>query len=470
MEFLVKDAAKNTEPELLSRTLQALNHCADLVHQKFPLHAIDLVYFAHLTGKEQLRKDVIEPFGAADNHQAQIEEQLTQSQYVQATSSEQLTQGILGGQVAIYYSGQAYLYDSYSPDTRSITSSETETVISGPQDSFTESLSTNLSLIRRRLQDPRLKSLSFKLGSESGSTMSLLYMDGVADPDDLQLMCEKLQGIHTHTVLDTNTLTQYLDPRPFTVFPQFLTTVRPDVAVSKLAKGNLVGLLDGSQIAFSAPATFYEFFSSPDDYYMSWLVSSAIRLLRYIALFITLGFTAFYVTVVTYHYEMIPPSLLNNLMESRNKVPFTPLMEAIIMEFTIELLREAGARLPTKVGTTIGTVGGIVIGQAAVQAGITSNILIISVSISAIASFVIPSYSMSSAIRLFRFAIIVLAGLLGNFGLVIGLALFVIQLSGKNAFGGAGAYMSPGNWLDMIVRAPVQWIDKARKHAKSSSR
>ncbi|SDX38468.1 GerA spore germination protein [Paenibacillus sp. CF384] len=466
----MKDAEKTTEPELLSRTLQALDHCADLVHQNFPRHAIDLIYFAHLTGKEQLRKDVLEPFGTVDNHQAQIEEQLTQSHYVQATSSEQLTQGILGGQVAIYYSGQAYLYDSYSPDTRSITSSDTETVISGPQDSFTESLSTNLSLIRRRLQDARLKSLSFKLGSKSGSSMSLLYLEGEADPGDVQLMCEKLRGIQTDTILDTNTLTQYLDPRSFIVFPQFLTTVRPDVVVSKLTNGKMVGLLDGSQVAFSAPATFYEFFSSSDDYYLSWLVSSAIRLLRYIALFITLGFTAFYVTVVTYHYEMIPPSLLNNLMESRNKVPFTPLMEAIIMEFTIELLREAGARLPTKIGTTIGTVGGIVIGQAAVQAGITSNILIISVSISAIASFVIPSYSMSSAIRLFRFGIIVLAGLLGNFGLVIGFALFVIQLSGKNALGSAGSYMSPGNWLDMIVRAPVQWIDKARKHAKSSSR
>ena len=167
-----------------------------------------------------------------------------------------------------------------------------------------------------------------------------------------------------------------------------------------------------------------------------------------------------------YHYEMIPPSLLLNLMESRNKVPFSPLVEAIVMEITIELLREAGARLPTKIGPTIGTVGGIVIGQAAVQAGITSNILIISVAISAIASFIIPNYIMSSSIRLMRFGIILMAGLLGNFGLLLGLSLIIIQLSGLNMFGISYLYpiapMKPTRWLELIFRAPIQILTKLK--------
>lgn len=164
---------------------------------------------------------------------------------------------------------------------------------------------------------------------------------------------------------------------------------------------------------------------------------------------------------------MIPPSLLLNLMESRNKVPFSPLIEAIVTEMTIELLREAGARLPTKIGPTIGTVGGIVIGQAAVQAGITSNILIISVAISAIASFVIPSYIMSSSIRLLRFGIIIMAGLLGNYGLVCGLCFIMIQLSGLNMFGLSYLYpiapSKPSRWLELIIRAPIQILTKLKK-------
>ncbi|MDQ0898082.1 spore germination protein [Paenibacillus sp. V4I7] len=200
---------------------------------------------------------------------------------------------------------------------------------------------------------------------------------------------------------------------------------------------------------------------------LPWAVASAVRILRFIALFITLCFTALYVSLVTYHYEMIPPSLLLNLMESRNKVPFSPLVEAIVMEMTIELLREAGARLPTKIGPTIGTVGGIVIGQAAVQAGITSNILIISVAISAIASFVIPNYNMSSSIRLLRFGIIIMTGLLGNFGLVCGLGFIMVQLSGLNMFGLSYLYpitpSKPSRWLELIIRAPIQILTKLKK-------
>lgn len=165
---------------------------------------------------------------------------------------------------------------------------------------------------------------------------------------------------------------------------------------------------------------------------------------------------------------MIPPSLLLNLMESRNRVPFSPLVEAIFMEMTIELLREAGARLPTKIGTTIGTVGGIVIGQAAVQAGVTSNILIISVAISAIASFAIPSYIMSSSIRLMRFGIILLAGVFGNFGLVFGLGCLIVQISSLHMFG--LSYMAPlapsqpRRWLDLIIRAPVHILAKLKAY------
>lgn len=453
-----------SENSLLEQTLQLLCDCSDLSHLHLPLQQIDIIYFGHLVSSEALRKDVIEPFSDKDADMVAI---LSQSSYKHKPQASELVTGILAGNIAIYYKNRAYLYNAYAPESRSIQNSETESVINGPMDSFTESLSTNLSLIRRRIKDSGLKVITFTIGNKTGTTMNLLYLEELADPLHVQQLSQMIEKLDIQTIYDTNTLVQYLSPDKFAIFPQFLTSVRPDHMADKLTSGKIVGLLDGSQVAFSAPTSFVEFFSSPDDYYLPWAVASAVRILRFIALFITLCFTALYVSLVTYHYEMIPPSLLLNLMESRNKVPFSPLVEAIVMEMTIELLREAGARLPTKIGPTIGTVGGIVIGQAAVQAGITSNILIISVATSAIASFVIPNYNMSSSIRLLRFGIIIMAGLLGNFGLVCGLGFIMVQLSGLNMFGLSYLYplapSKPSRWLELIIRAPIQILTKLKK-------
>ncbi|MBP1962203.1 spore germination protein [Paenibacillus aceris] len=453
-----------TEISLLEQTRQMLCDCSDLTFQHLPLQQVDLVYFSYLVSSEALRNDILDPLNKPDVNMVSI---LCKSSFKQKLQASELVYGILNGCIAIFYNHRAYLYEAYAPESRTIQSSETESVINGPMDSFTESLSTNLSLIRRRIKDPALKALTFTIGSKTGTTLNLLYLEDLADSLHVQQLSEMIEKLNVPVIIETNILVQHLSPSKFSFAPQILTSVRPDHIINKLTSGKIVGLLDGSQVAFSTPTSFIEFFMSPDDYYQPWAVASAVRILRLIALFITLSFTAIYVSLVTYHYEMIPPSLLLNLMESRNRVPFSPLVEAIFMEMTIELLREAGARLPTKIGTTIGTVGGIVIGQAAVQAGVTSNILIISVAISAIASFAIPSYIMSASIRLMRFGIILLAGLLGNFGLVFGLGWLIVQLSSLHMFGlsylAPLAPSQPSRWLDLVIRAPVHILTKINK-------
>jgi hypothetical protein len=269
-------------------------------------------------------------------------------------------------------------------------------------------------------------------------------------------------------------LIQYIDDFPNSIFPLFPTTERTDSAISRLVAGRVIGILDGSPSVFSAPASFFEFFSSPDDYYQRWLLGTATRILRFIAFLITVNFTALYVSVTTFHYEMVPEALLLTLTESRSRVPFPPIYEALLMEVTIELLREAGARLPTKIGQTIGIVGGIVIGQAAVQAGLTSNILIIAVASSAISSFVIPSYVMSASIRLIRFGLIFLAGMMGNLGLMMGIAMVVIHLSGLTSLN--TSYITPvspfkfKDWRDVFIRAPFWALKERPSQSKSPNK
>lgn len=447
-------------PLTLQHVLDEFRHSDDLTRQSFPESGVELIYFSHLLDQHKLDRDVIRPLSQAGRKE--VPNLLRQSQFHQVTDRKDLIEGVLKGQVAIFHQNRPYLIDVFGPKERAISESETETVITGPHDAFNENAGANLSLIRKRVKSSHLKVVKLSVGEVAKSDVYVLYIEDIVNPVYVQSVIGRIRRIEIDAVTDTSMLIQCLDDSPLSIFPQFLTSERPDAVASKLVSGRVIGLMDGSSSAFSAPTSFFEFFASSDDYYQRWLLGTATRILRFAAFAITMTFTALYVAVATYHYEMIPANLLPTFVESRSRVPFPPVYEALLMETTIELLREAGARLPTKIGQTIGIVGGIVIGQAAVQAGFTSNILIIAVASSAIASFVIPSYVMSASIRLIRFGLILLAGIWGNFGLALGIAFVVIHLSGLTSLG--ASYINPvaplrfKDWSDTFIRAPFKSI------------
>ncbi|RAP77660.1 spore germination protein [Paenibacillus montanisoli] len=449
-------SAQEITPPMLARTLHEFEDCCDLVHRVMPGHGIDLLYFGNLISGDRLNRDLLSLIETSD--QEQLDRFFRQSQFVRMTDSKELVLGILAGHAAFFYKGAAYTVDVAGDEGRSVTPSEVETTITGPHDAFTEQASVSLAMIRKRIKSPHLKVIRLSVGEVTKADVFVLYIKDIANMDYVNELKKRIADIEVDAVLDTNMLIQLIDDNAYALFPQMLTSERPDAIASKLVAGRVVGMMDGSPTAFSIPASFVEFFSSSDDYYMRWLIGSSTRILRFIALFITVIFTALYVSVTTYHYEMIPQNLILTLAESRSRVPFPPVYEALIMELTIELLREAGARLPSKIGQTIGIVGGIVIGQAAVQAGLTSNILIIAVASSTIASFVIPNYTMSASIRLIRFGLILLAGLWGNMGLAMGLAAVIIHLCGMTSFGSSYvtplAPNQPAEWKDVFIRAP----------------
>ncbi|SDH92633.1 GerA spore germination protein [Alteribacillus persepolensis] len=424
----LKNARKENHQSLFQKTMKKLDHCADVKQYSIKKRDLTLLYFPHLIDEQALEREVLSPLKfTAENDAASF---LRNTQFEAIDNSETLVDELMEGCVILFYRRhQAWAVNLYGPEVRSIRPSETETTILGNHDAFIESLYVNLSLIRRRLKSPKLKVLMFTIGDVSRSDVAILYIEGLVDEELLERLTERITEIDIDIVTDAPMFVQLIDDHPYSFFPQYLSTERPDIVISHLSQGKMAGFIDNSPVSFIAPANFFDFFHSPDDLSQRWLIGSATRLMRFLAFLITLTFTAFYVAVTTFHYEMIPESLLISLAESRNRVPFTPLIEALLMEGTLELLREAGARLPTKIGQTIGIVGGIVIGQAAVQAGLVSNTLIIAVAISAIASFVMPSYLLSAALRIARFGLIFLAGILGNFGLIIGVTLLLIHLS-----------------------------------------
>ena len=238
-----------------------------------------------------------------------------------------------------------------------------------------------------------------------------------------------------------------------------LLTERPDRFCDGLLNGKIGIIVNGSSMAILCPCSFLEFFHSREEQNLRWQLATFIRMLRFGAVFLSIFLTPLYVASLTFHYEIIPQPLLVPLSESRAIVPFPPLVEALILEIIIELLREAGARLPTKIGQTIGIVGGIVLGTAAVQAGITSNILIIIIALCALASFTTPNYMMSNVIRLLRFPIIILAGFWGYYGMMLAFCFLMIHLLRQSSLG--APYLAPlypprlADWGTAIIRLPL---------------
>ncbi|WP_413380209.1 spore germination protein [Alkalihalobacillus sp. 1P02AB] len=313
-------------------------------------------------------------------------------------------------------------------EVRDVTIPEVEFSVIGPKEAFVEAIDVNINLVRKRLPTPNLITKEYTIGTLSKTKVIIMYLDSIANNENINTMIERITTIEIETISDSSYINQLIEDFSNSPFPQFIDTERPDRVAAELAEGKIAVFVNGSPQVITAPTTFIEFFSSFEDYFLSWHIASAFRLIRIFAVWFSIFATPLYVATLTYHAEIIPQDLLATLILSRNQIPFPPILEALFLEITIELLREAGARLPTKVGQTIGIVGGIVIGTAAVEAGLTSNVLLIFVALAALASFTTPVYRIGNTIRLVRFPFIFAAQLWGLIGLTILFMFLLVHL------------------------------------------
>ncbi|KQX44667.1 spore germination protein [Paenibacillus sp. Root444D2] len=338
--------------------------------------------------------------------------------------------------------GESIVVPMQGWEERSISESKTQSVVRGPQDSFTETLRTNTTLVRRRVKDTRVRVRAIKVGSLTKTDIAFMYVEGLANQELVNSLQIRLNKANSENILEGEYLEEILlEKKQLTLFPVFYNTDRPDIIASGILEGKIAIFIDGTPFVLLAPALFVDFFKSVEDKYQSVIFSNLIRVLRYFALSICMLAPSVYITLTTFHQDMLPTQLLLSLAAQREGVPFPAFFEAILMEITFEILREAGIRMPRTVGQAVSIVGTIVIGQAAVEATIVSAVMVIVVAITAISSFVIPSYSMSIPIRIVRFGFMILAASFGMYGLTIGIILLLIHLCHLNSFG--VPYMSP---------------------------
>ncbi|MEB8939667.1 spore germination protein [Bacillus sp. FSL L8-0199] len=335
-----------------------------------------------------------------------------------------------------------------------------ESTVIGPQEGFVEDIDTNINLVRKRLPVLDLQTKEMIIGEFSKTKVVMMYLDNLAEKDNVDFLEESLRALEYDQINDSAYLQELMGEK--SIFPLYINTERTDRVTKALIDGKIAIFVDGSPSVLLTPVSYFDFFISPEDYNVSWMYATFSRILRLIAVLFSICATPLYVAVLNYHYELIPSDLLETLILSRAQVPFPPLIEALFLELAIDLLREAGARLPMKVGQTLGIVGGIVIGQASVQAGLTSNILLIIVALSALASFITPIYKMGNAVRLLRFPFLAFAEIGGLFGISLGFIFLFTHLFRLTSLRKPYALFYPTRQQsvkDSWIRFPLTMID-----------
>lgn len=368
---------------------------------------------------------------------------------------------VLSGMLAVIFDGleKAILYDVRTFDKRSVSEPTEEGVMKGAKDSFIEALRTNSALIRRRIRSEYLVVEQMRVGRMSKTDVALVYITSVADMELVDHLREKLQNIDIDNIATGSFIEEFLVKDKSSLFPQMMYTQRPDRCGSNLADGRVAMLIDGIPYAYILPCQLPMLMQSPEDYSENYIATSAIRILRYFMMLLSLLLPAFYIAVVTFHNQMLPVEMILSIQQAKVNVPFSSWMEVLGLLLAFEILIEAGLRLPKNVGQAMSIVGGLVVGQAAVSANIISPVVVIVVALTGIAGFTVPNTDLALAIRVTRFALAILASLAGFYGLIVGCIFLVVHLCSLESYG--IAYLSPFvdvralQIKDTLIRQPV---------------
>lgn len=371
---------------------------------------------------------------------------------------------ILTGETALLLDGssEALILSSRGWPVRGVSEPETETVVRGPRDGFGETMRVNTALVRRRIRDPKLKVKNKQAGRRSKTDIAIMYIEDIVNEELIKELHKRIDEVDIDRIMESSTLESLIEDNYISPFPQMESTERPDSVSASLYEGRVGIIVDNTPFALIVPTTIGTLFQATEDYYSRWTITSFIRLLRMLAAFFAVFAPALYIAVSSFHPGIIPTTLTFHLAASRINVPFPAVLEAFLMEITIEILRESGTRIAGPIGNTIGIVGGLIIGQAAVEAGIVSPLMIIIVAVTTMSSFALPSYEWASGLRFCRFLFMILAAVLGLYGIMLGVTILLAHLAKLESFGipftspYSGLGLKEGDLKDTLIKAPIQ--------------
>ncbi|MFZ5646683.1 MAG: spore germination protein [Bacillota bacterium] len=473
-----KDHVVSPDLEVNIKKIKAvLNKCSDVIYREFVFAQneqirLALIYTDGLADKGQISEQIMRALalevpmavpGLEITKARALEfikqRSLCMHQVKETDKLRDIIHGILSGDTVLLVDGHAtaIINGARGWEARKITDPEAEPTVRGSRESFVETLRVNTSLIRRRIKSPNLKIEALRLGEVTGTDVAVIYIEGIVNDKLVAEVKSRLERIKVDAVLESGYIEELIEDNPWSPFPTVNHTEKPDRVAAMLLEGRVAIVVDGTPFALTVPNLFVEHLHASEDYYERFVFTSVVRLVRFLAMIISLTLPSLYIAVVSFHHELLPTTLLLSLAAQHEAVPFPVFIATLIMEISFEILREAGIRLPRPIGQAVSIVGALVIGEAAVRAGLVAAATVIVVALTGIASFTF-SYSASIAFRLLRFALMVLSAALGLFGLICGLAVIGIHLCTLRSFGVPYLYpVVPTTGVDLkdvIFRAP----------------
>jgi spore germination protein KA len=343
---------------------------------------------------------------------------------------------------------------------RSVVEPVAENVVRGPRQGFTEEMGANISLLRRKIKSTKLKTKYLEIGKQTSTSVAVVFVEGLAAPNLVAEVFRRLETIQIDGVLESAYIEELIRDSPNSPLPTIGSTERPDTVAARLLEGRVAIVVDGTPFVLTVPSLFIEGFQASEDYYSRPYFASFVRFIRFIAFTITLLAPGLYVALESFQPELVPTPLLLTMAAAVEGTPFPAVVEALLMVVIFELLREGGIRLPVTIGPALSIVGALIIGDAAVKAGLIGAPMVIVIAITAVSSFLVVSHT--DAVTLLRFALVIMAGFLGIYGIGVGLIAILFHLCSLRSFG--LTYLSPidpiswSHLKDTFIRAPMRFL------------
>ncbi len=373
-----------------------------------------------------------------------------------STLIEDATSAILAGDTAVFADGEAscVICETKGFDRRGVSTPVTEVVVKGSQESFTESIRTNITLIRKIIRSNHLCTEFISVGSINKNLTGLIYLDDIVNKKTLAQVRDRLNEIQGDFIMGSGMVEQLIEDRPFSLFPSILSTERPDRVSNYLASGRIGIVVDGSPFVIIVPVTLSTLLDSPEGNTQRWVSGTFSRLVRMFAFFCSTMLSGMYLAIIMFSREEIPTQLLNAIVSARTDIPFPSVIEVILMEIFFELVREGGLRTPNALGGAIGIVGALILGQSAVEANLVSPVTLIIVALSGLGNTALPDYDLAFGLRVIKILFILMGAAMGFVGIAIAFVLVLINLANQKSFGVPMLSMQALKWSN---GSPVVW-------------